>query len=152
MRLNENELKNILDQHKLWIESKQKQGKQANLQCAYLYGANLYGANLKDAYLYGANLYGANLESAYLEGANLHCANLESANLKDANLKDANLKDATMPEKELIAGKLYDFGTILACLISINQDATLDYAEAVSGEMRRSQPNWYKYSFIEAKE
>ena len=60
-----------------------------------------------------------------------------------------------MPEKELIAGKLYDFydfGTILVCLISINQDATLDYAEAVSGEIRRNQPNWYKYSFIEAKE
>jgi hypothetical protein len=57
-----------------------------------------------------------------------------------------------MPEKELIAGKLYDFGTILVCLLSINQDATLDYVEAVSGEMRRNQPNWHKYSFIEAKE
>jgi uncharacterized protein YjbI with pentapeptide repeats len=101
------ELMNILDQHKLWLESARKQGKQANL-----------------------------------EGANLHCA----------YLKGANLEDATMPEKELIAGKLYDFGTILVCLISINQDATLDYAEAASGEMLRNQPNWHKYSFIEAKE
>ena len=57
-----------------------------------------------------------------------------------------------MPEKELIAGKLYDFEYILVCLLSINHDATLDYVEAVSGEMRRNQPNWFKYSFIEAKE
>jgi uncharacterized protein YjbI with pentapeptide repeats len=84
--------------------------------------------------------------------ANLKDASLRGANLQGANFENANLYGATMPEKELIAGKLYEFGTILVCLISINHDATLDYVEAVSGEIRRNQPSWFKYSFIEAKE
>ena len=48
------ELKVILDQHRLWIESDRRQGKRANLG-----GANLGGANLRGAYLRGANLRGA---------------------------------------------------------------------------------------------
>ena len=58
------ELKVILDQHKLWIESGRKKGKRANLQGANLEGANLQSANLRDAYLEGAYLEGANLEGA----------------------------------------------------------------------------------------
>ena len=81
-QITETELKNILDQHKLWIESEQKQGKQANL--AY--------AILVDAYLVDANLIDANLDRANLKGANLKGANLIDANLVDANLVGANLE------------------------------------------------------------
>ena len=53
------ELKSILDQHKLWVETKGKQG-----VCADLAGADLEFANLS-----GANLSGANLYCAYLNNA-----------------------------------------------------------------------------------
>ena len=45
------DLKIILDNHKLWIESEQKQGKQANLVGANLMNANLEGANLEGTIL-----------------------------------------------------------------------------------------------------
>jgi uncharacterized protein YjbI with pentapeptide repeats len=97
--LRQSELKAILKDHKLWIQSDGKQGKRAilrntdlrlaNLQRANLQRANLQRANLRGAYLEGANLvgadlYGANLHGAYLEGANLQGADLEGANLMDA--------------------------------------------------------------------
>ena len=57
--MNATELKAILAQHKLWIESGRKKGKHA-----YLHSANLQGANLQGANLLGANLLGANLQGA----------------------------------------------------------------------------------------
>ena len=84
------ELKAILAQHKLWIESGRKKGKRANLQ-----DANLLGANLQGAYLQGARLQGAYLQGAYLQCANLQGAYLRGANLQDARLLDARLQGAT---------------------------------------------------------
>lgn len=55
-----NELRGILDAHKLWRED--KGGKRADLSCADLRCANLRGANLRGADLSGANLRGANLD------------------------------------------------------------------------------------------
>ena len=122
--INQETLSVILKEHQLWIESKGKNGKRAdlkleNLHEANLHGANLEGANLEEAILFaanlkeanlssaklcgahlsqaklrGANLEGANLEGANLEGANLELANLEGANLKGANLEGANLERA----------------------------------------------------------
>ena len=84
-------LKEILDQHKIWIESNGVQGK-----CADLRGANLYCANLTDAELYGADLWHANLEGANLEGADLRGANLSYANLIRAKLTGASLSGANL--------------------------------------------------------
>jgi hypothetical protein len=67
--LKPSELKDILDQHRLWIESDRKQGKRAILQGADLRGANLQGANLRGANLGGAYLRDADLRGAYLGGA-----------------------------------------------------------------------------------
>jgi len=89
--MNAIELKVILDQHKLWIESGRKKGKLADLQ-----GANLGGANLQDAHLEGANLRGARLQGANLQGANLQGANLQVANLHGADLGGANLHAADL--------------------------------------------------------
>jgi len=88
------ELSLILEQHKLWIETKGKQGTRANLGHADLTGANLYGAYLGFAYLSFANLRDANLGGAILEYADLEFANLYRANLRDANLEGAHLRDA----------------------------------------------------------
>jgi hypothetical protein len=121
------ELKEILDQHRLWIETTGAQGKRAilrganlkgaNLNGAYLYVANLAGAylwdaNLKDANLIGANLIdailtGANLTGAYLQGANLRGADLEGAILRGANLKGANLTGANLYRADLRGANLY---------------------------------------------
>ncbi len=92
--MNAIELKVILDQHKLWIESDHQEGKRAilhgaNLQSAHLVGVNLQSANLERANLWGAYLQGANLQSAHLVGVNLQSANLQSANLVGANLRGA---------------------------------------------------------------
>ena len=90
------ELKEILDQHRLWLETNGVQGKLANLEGADLRGADLWGANLNGAKLNGAKLYRANLYRASLTGAYLGSADLDSANLTDANLHGAYLRDANL--------------------------------------------------------
>jgi hypothetical protein len=72
----------------------------ANLQDAYLRGANLQDANLRGADLRGADLRGANLRGADLRGADLRGANLRGANLQDANLRGANLQDANLQDAD----------------------------------------------------
>ena len=110
------ELKSILASHKLWVETKGKQGvfanlKDANLEDADLRGANLRAACLKDANLYDASLKDANLGGANLEGANLTGANLEGANLTGAILTDADLTGANLTKADLRGANLT--GTIL---------------------------------------
>jgi len=121
--ITETELKNILDQHLLWIETNRAQGKRADLSYADLTGAYLYGANLERANLSGANLYRANLQGAYLGGANLQGANLVDANLERANLKVANLKDANLVDANLKDAKdLPDISWIIpGCLAQLNK-------------------------------
>ena len=94
--MNATELKVILDQHKLRIESPYQKGKLADLRGANLEGTNLRGANLQDANLRAADLRGANLRVAYLRGANLRRANLQGADLQDANLQGARLRGANL--------------------------------------------------------
>ncbi|WP_227658625.1 pentapeptide repeat-containing protein [Hafnia alvei] len=109
--MNTADLRKILDEHKIWIESFRENGLRAylcgaDLRGANLRDANLRGANLRDANLRGANLRGANLRDANLCGANLRDANLcgadlcgadlRGANLRDANLRGANLRDANL--------------------------------------------------------
>jgi len=110
------ELKEILEQHWLWIETNKAQGKRANLEGANLEGANLRGvdltgANLEDADLTGANLTGANLTDANLYGADLRGANLTGADLAGADLAGANLTDAILPDISWI---------IPGCLVQLN--------------------------------
>ena len=104
------ELKEILDQHQLWIDG--KGGSRADLT-----GANLYYANLRDANLTGANLkdaylVDANLKDAYLVDANLTGANLSGANLTGANLSGANLTNTILPDVSWI---------IPGCLSQLNK-------------------------------
>ena len=103
----EQELKEILRKHKLWLEdSEQQDAERADLRGANLRDANLCGANLRDANLCGANLRGANLCGANLRDANLCGANLRGANLCDANLRDANLRGANLCDANLCDANL----------------------------------------------
>ena len=111
------DLKEILEQHKKWIESNGVEGKRANLRGANLGGADLKGAYLRDAdlrgaYLRGANLGGADLRSAYLGGADLESADLRSADLRGADLEGANLGGANWLNTNILtfqAGKHFAF-------------------------------------------
>jgi len=69
---------------------------EANLSCAYLYGAKLSGANLSGADLTEATLIGANLSRADLSEANLSWADLSRADLRRADLNGANPSRANL--------------------------------------------------------
>jgi len=88
------ELKQILDDHALWLSG--TGGKRANLSRADLSGANLSRADLYGANLYGADLSGANLSGANLSGADLYGANLSGADLSGADLSGADLSRAIL--------------------------------------------------------
>jgi len=135
------ELKEILDQHRLWIETNVLKGQRANLRDANLRDANLRDANLRDANLTGANLRGADLHGASLRGADLRDANLEGANLLDANLTGANLTGANLTGANLTGANLRDANLtgaiglphvswiIPGCLVQLNQFAYGFYLE-----------------------
>ena len=103
------ELKNILEQHQLFLDG--KGGVCADLTDADLTCANLTGANLTGAYLKGATLTFSNLRGANLRGANLRGADLRGADLTDANLRGANLYRANLHYANLTGADLT--GTIL---------------------------------------
>ena len=75
------DLAEILDQHKIWVETSGESGTKADL-C---------GVNLSHSDLTGVNLEGAFLQRSNLIGADLSMANLRGASLVQADLRDANL-------------------------------------------------------------
>ena len=104
--MNQEELKNILALHKIWLHSNGTEDKKANLKRANLEGANLEGANLEGANLEGAILRNANLKGANLEGAILRYTDLWGANLEGANLREANLDYCYVSPNTKILGNL----------------------------------------------
>ena len=104
-KITKKELKTILEQHKLWLDSNEKEGKLADLSYTNLYRADLSSVNLTDADLTRANLRFAVLRRANLTGAKLYGADLSGANLSDANLINSkleytNLTNTILNEKE----------------------------------------------------
>ena len=64
------ELASILEQHKLWLESR-RGGEKANLSEAKLVRANLVRANLREANLREADISGADISGTSLSEADL---------------------------------------------------------------------------------
>ena len=144
-KITEEELKEILEQHKLWLDSNKKKGKRANLSGVNLTDANLYcvnlrradlsdadlsgadlrRANLTDANLTGADLRRANLTGAYLFYANLTGADLTRANLTGADLTRANLSDADLTHTILSGAYLTDVYLIYANLTCVDLTNTI---------------------------
>ena len=101
------ELAEILDAHKMWVETGGEAGISADLSGANLANADLTGVNLQGAILHKANLSGADLSMANLKGANLVHADLGNAILLGTELRGANLMGATLYGAEgLWAGRL----------------------------------------------
>ncbi len=69
--ITQDELNEILEQHRKWVESEGKEGEKADLFDANLQEADLCVVNFRDANLTVANLQEANLSRAHLRGANL---------------------------------------------------------------------------------
>src|ERR1700720_935848 len=91
------ELAEVLDQHRLWVESGGETGAKADL-C---------GVNLAKADLTGVNLQGASLQRVNLAGADLSMANLRGAALVQADLRDTNLLGAELRGANLMGANLY---------------------------------------------
>jgi uncharacterized protein YjbI with pentapeptide repeats len=102
------DLDRILQAHALWLKSEGKEGQQADLNKAFLIGANLGGVFLDEANLSGANLLGADLSGVVLPGANLSGATLAGANLSGAILRDANLSEAMLAKANLSRAQLFN--------------------------------------------
>jgi uncharacterized protein YjbI with pentapeptide repeats len=90
------ELAEILDQHKIWVESGGESGVKADLCGVNLAKADLTGVNLQAAHLHRMNLAGADLSMANLRGASLVRSNLQNANLLGTELRGANLMGANL--------------------------------------------------------
>ena len=88
------ELKEILDNHKLWING--EGGCRANLRWADLRWADLSRADLSRADLSRADLSGADLSGADLSRADLSGADLIEADLSGADLSRADLSRADL--------------------------------------------------------
>ena len=116
IKISDDELNEILANHKLWIESNSKYGNRANLRGAILNDANLRGANLNGANLCGADLHRADLRGANLRGANLNGANLCGAILCRANLRVANLNGANLYRADLHRADLRGANLDYSCL------------------------------------
>lgn len=127
----EEELKNILDDHKLWLDSDKQKGKCANLSntdlsrmnlsyvdltYADLSGTDLFRVNLSYANLFNANLSYANLSDANLFNVILSYADLSHVNLFCADLSDANLSYANLSYANLAHANLYHTNIIYADL------------------------------------
>ena len=98
--MEENQLKNVLELHRKWI-NKEPGGERANLRGAHLWEANLREADLRGADLREANLREADLRGADLRGAHLWRANLRGAHLWGTDLREANLREADLRGADL---------------------------------------------------
>jgi uncharacterized protein YjbI with pentapeptide repeats len=90
------EFAEVLDQHKLWVESGGEAGSRADLSGVNLANADLTGVNLQSALLDKAKLQGADLSMANLRGASLVRADLRNVTLLGTELHGANLMGATV--------------------------------------------------------
>jgi uncharacterized protein YjbI with pentapeptide repeats len=140
------ELKIILEQHKLWLDSDGEKGKRADLSSAILTCVDLSGAdlrlanlrhtNLSDADLTHANLSGADLTGANLFGADLTGSNLSRADLFFADLSSVDLFGADLTGADLTNVNLYHANLTDANLYNANlTDANLTHANLTDADL-----------------
>lgn len=89
------QLRQIAQDHIVWLNSGGRDGRRANLTSMNLSGLTLKGLFLPEANFRMANLTGANLEGANLQGADFSEAMLEHTNLRSAKLEGVNFGRCT---------------------------------------------------------
>lgn len=95
-KITKKKLKEILEQHELWLDSNEKEGKRADLSSADLRFADLRWADLRFAKLSFVDLTDATLTDAILNDATLTGVDLSRADLRFAKLRFATLTDANL--------------------------------------------------------
>ena len=95
-RFTRKDLREILENHGLWLDFSEEAGIRADFSGKNLAYADLVDARLPDALLHKTNLKGADLTLADLRGAALVQTNLAEANLLGTQLQQANLQAAEM--------------------------------------------------------
>src|SRR4030081_2887568 len=137
------DLAEVLDQHKIWVESGGESGIKADLCGVNLAHADLTGVNLQGAFLNKANFRGADLSLGNLRGASLVQADLRDTNLLGTELRGANLMGATLYGAEgLWVGRLG--GTNLFDAMLPEAVATFDGAKAIAQTARFSR--WFFFA------
>lgn len=101
----------------------------ADLQKAYLWGADLHNADLEQVNLQGANLASANLDESILTFANLEKANLYRAYLRHAIMRNVNLENANLSEAHLSEAQLTSANL---------KEANLENSYAMSANLRNA--------------
>ena len=91
-------IKDVLEAHQEWLDSKGGRGEKADLSSAILQQADLHDANLEGADMQGARLSVSDLMRANLKGANLSHADLWMSDMKDAVLEGADLRGANLTD------------------------------------------------------
>ena len=99
-KISKEELKTILEKHKLWLRQEDG-GEKANLSGSDLCWSNLSGSNLS-----GSNLSGSNLSGSDLSGSNLIGSNLSGSNLRWSDLSGSNLSGSDLSGSNLIGSNL----------------------------------------------
>jgi uncharacterized protein YjbI with pentapeptide repeats len=97
----QSDLQAIIEQHLKWLQTSQREGKQADLSGTKLKNikianVNLSKANLSDSDFSHADLTGTNLSETVLRRANLRCALLEGVEFNGADLTEVDLSSATL--------------------------------------------------------
>jgi len=131
-KINVEDLKKIIADHKKWGDTSSKAGKEAILYGASLQNADLRKADLRQANLRKANLQKANLQEADLGAANLIETDLRAANLQKANLQKASLWAANLQGTDLWAANLQEAELYWADL----QKAMLQSANLQGADLR----------------
>ena len=139
------ELAEILDQHKIWVESGGESGTKADFCGVDLANADLTGVNLQGAHLHKANLRNSDLSLANLRGASLVRADLRDANLLGTELRGANLMGANLYGSEgLWVGRLG--GTNLFDAILPESISTFDSSTAIAQATKIAR--WFYFALL----
>ncbi len=96
MKLNQDELNIFLQQHKQWLQTNGRQGKQLRLEGAVLDQLDLSSADLRYAILKGASLIRSLLRSANLSHGDLRDTKLNYSHCENASFCDALMSSAIL--------------------------------------------------------
>jgi uncharacterized protein YjbI with pentapeptide repeats len=141
------ELAEVLDQHRIWVESGGESGCKADLCGVNLAKTDLTGVNLQGATLHRTNLAGADLSMANLRGASLVQADLRDTNLLGTELRGANLMGANLYGAEGVwVGRLG--GTNLFDAILPETVAAFDSSKAIADATQVAR--WFYFLMLTA--
>ena len=131
--MNQSELNKILEEHKKWLKTGNKEGKKANLRYANLRYADLRYANLRSADLRYADLRSANLDYSvfplWCGSLDVHIDDRQATQLLYHLVKNFLYSKNTSDElkalmsNEAIINKANEFHRINECgLIAVNKE------------------------------